>query len=345
MILSPPPCPSPLKGEGTEAQVFFVEFDHFFTLQHRINQTSGLVETIMKQQLIGLIRTMRPKQWLKNGFIFIALIFDGKLTNPHYFLRTLAGFGLLCLITSTVYLINDLVDIDADRAHPTKCNRPLPSGQLSKGVAIGAAVILPLISLPLAYLLNPTFSPSNPPFVMILAGYLILQIAYSFKLKHVVLIDAMTLAAGFLLRVAGGAALVDVVRFSPWLYVFTTLLALFLGFSKRRQELVLLEGGANNFRAILEDYNLKLLDELILIVTATTVLTYSLYTFSAEGLPPNHLMMLTIPFVLYGIFRYLYLIHVRGIVDTPDEVIFKDRPIQIAVGLWGLSVVLILYLL
>ncbi len=292
----------------------------------------------MKQQLTGLIRTMRPKQWLKNGFIFIALVFDGKLANPYFFLRTLAGFGLLCLTTSAVYLINDLVDIEADRTHPTKRNRPLPSGQLSKGVAIGAAVVLPLISLSLAYLLEPDFA-------LILASYLVLQIAYSFKLKHVVLIDAMTLAAGFLLRVAGGAALVDVVRFSPWLYVFTTLLALFLGFSKRRQELVLLEEGANSFRAILDDYNLKLLDELILIVTATTVLTYSLYTFSAEGLPENHLMMLTIPFVLYGIFRYLYLIHVKGITDTPDEVVFKDRPIQLAVGLWGLTVVLILYLL
>ncbi|MBN1121519.1 MAG: decaprenyl-phosphate phosphoribosyltransferase [Anaerolineae bacterium] len=292
----------------------------------------------MKQQLTGLIRTMRPKQWLKNGFIFIALVFDGKLTNPYFFSKTLAGFGLLCLTSSTVYLINDLVDIKADQTHPTKRNRPLPSGQLSKGVAIGAAVVLPLISLSLAYLLEPEFA-------LILASYLALQIAYSFKLKHVVLIDAMTLAAGFLLRVAGGAALVDVVRFSPWLYVFTTLLALFLGFSKRRQELVLLQEGANSFRAILDDYNLKLLDELILIVTATTVLTYSLYTFSAEGLPPNHLMMLTIPFVLYGIFRYLYLIHVRGITDTPDEVVFKDRPIQLAVGLWGLTVVLILYLL
>jgi 4-hydroxybenzoate polyprenyltransferase len=292
----------------------------------------------MKQQITGLIRTMRPKQWVKNGFIFIALVFDGKLTDPYYFLRTLAGFGLLCLITSTVYLINDLVDIESDRAHPTKRNRPLPSGQLSKGVAIAAAVVLPLISLPLAYLLEPAFA-------LILASYLVLQIAYSFKLKHVVLIDAMTLAAGFLLRVAGGAALVDVVRFSPWLYVFTTLLALFLGFSKRRQELVLLDKGANAFRAILDDYNLKLLDELILIVTATTVLTYSLYTFSAEGLPENHLMMLTIPFVLYGIFRYLYLIHVKGITDTPDEVVLKDLPIQLAVGLWGLTVVLILYLL
>ena len=163
-------------------------------------------------------------------------------------------------------------------------------------------------------------------------------------LKHVVLIDAMAIAAGFLLRVAAGAELVDAQRFSPWLYIFTAMLALFLGFAKRRQELVLLESGANNHRAILDHYNLKLLDEIILIVTATTVLTYALYTFSAEGLPPNHSMMLTTPFVLYGIFRYLYLIHVRGEMDAPDEVILKDRPLQIAVILWGIAVILVLYI-
>lgn len=296
-----------------------------------------LVGGSLAMQAAGLIRTMRPKQWIKNGFIFVPLLFDGKLANIPYLLATVTGFVLLSLVTGAVYTINDLADIEADRAHPAKRNRPLPSGQLSKGAAIGAAVALPLLCLPAAYMLLPAFA-------LIVVAYLLLQIAYSFWLKHVVLIDAMAIAAGFLLRVAAGAELVDAQRFSPWLYIFTAMLALFLGFAKRRQELVLLESGANNHRAILDHYNLKLLDEIILIVTATTVLTYALYTFSAEGLPPNHSMMLTTPFVLYGIFRYLYLIHVRGEMDAPDEVILKDRPLQIAVILWGIAVILILYI-
>lgn len=288
-------------------------------------------------QLIALLRTMRPKQWVKNGFIFVPLVFDRKLFDVPYVLATLAGFGLLCLVTSTIYLINDLVDIDADRAHPTKRNRPLPSGQLSKGLATGTAIALPVVALPLAYLLEPAFAA-------ILTVYLISQIAYSFRLKQIVLIDVMTIASGFLLRVAAGVALVDVVRFSPWLYIFTTMLALFMGFGKRRQELALLRENANNHRAILDEYTVGLLDEMIMIVTTATIMTYALYTFSAEGLPENHAMMLTIPFVMYGIFRYLYLIHVRGEGGAPDEIALRDRPIQATVMLWGIMVVLVLYM-
>jgi 4-hydroxybenzoate polyprenyltransferase len=289
-------------------------------------------------QFVALLRTMRPKQWVKNGFIFVPLVFDRKLFDVPYALATLAGFGLLCLVTSAVYLINDLVDIEADRAHPAKRNRPLPSGQLSKGLATGAAIALPVIALPLAYLLEPVFAA-------ILAAYLIIQIAYSFWLKQIVLIDVMTIASGFLLRVAGGVALVaPVMRFSPWLYIFTTMLALFMGFGKRRQELTLLQENANNHRAILDEYTIALLDEMIMIVTTATILTYALYTFSAEGLPENHAMMLTIPFVMYGIFRYLYLIHVRGEGGAPDEIALRDRPIQATVVLWGIMVVLVLYM-
>jgi 4-hydroxybenzoate polyprenyltransferase len=280
---------------------------------------------------------MRPKQWVKNGFIFVPLVFDRKLFDVPYVLATLAGFGLLCLVTSTIYLINDLVDIEADRAHPTKRNRPLPSGKLSKGLATGTAIALPVVALPLAYLLEPAFAA-------ILTVYLISQIAYSFRLKQIVLIDVMTIASGFLLRVAAGVALVDVVRFSPWLYIFTTMLALFMGFGKRRQELALLRENANNHRAILDEYTVGLLDEMIMIVTTATIMTYALYTFSAEGLPENHAMMLTIPFVMYGIFRYLYLIHVRGEGGAPDEIALRDRPIQATVMLWGIMVVLVLYM-
>jgi 4-hydroxybenzoate polyprenyltransferase len=287
---------------------------------------------------VGLIKTMRPKQWIKNIFVFAALTFDVKLFNLHYLAQTLAGFVLLCLISGTVYTINDLADVEKDRQHPRKRYRPLASGQLSTRVAVAAAVVIPLVALPLGYLLNPVFGA-------ILIGYLLIQIAYSFWLKNVVIVDVMLVAAGFLLRVAAGVPLVEAVRFSPWLYVCMTLLALLISFGKRRHELVLLKENANAHRQSLQEYNLALLDQAITIVTASTLLAYALYTFSAEGLPPNHTMMLTIPFVLYAIFRYLYLVHVKGIGGAPEEIVLSDRPLQAAVVLWGLSVIIIMYVL
>jgi 4-hydroxybenzoate polyprenyltransferase len=290
------------------------------------------------KQLRGLIRTMRPKQWLKNGFLFVPLLFDRKLDDPRYLLATIAGFLLLCLASSTVYLMNDIADIEADSAHPTKSKRPLPSGQLTKTFAIIAAISFLVITLPLSYLLEPNFA-------LIVVVYLVSQFLYSFWLKHIVVIDVLTLASAYLLRVVAGVELVDVIRFSPWLYLFTGMLALFIGFGKRRQEIVMLQGESASTRAILAQYNIALLDEMIVISTAMTILTYSLYTFIAEGLPENHSMMLTIPFVLYGIFRYLFLIHVRGEGGAPDEVILRDHPLQAAVGLWGLAVITVLYIL
>lgn len=289
-------------------------------------------------QAAGLVRSMRPKQWLKNGFLFVPLIFDGKLTVLSRLATATAGFILFCMTSSVVYLINDLADLESDRAHPTKRHRPLAAGTLSPTTAIVAALLMAAIALPLAYLLSPWFA-------LMLGAYLALQFAYSLWLKQVVLIDVMVVAAGFLLRVGAGAELVEAERFSPWLYLFTTMLALFLGFSKRRQELLLIGEGDNNQRAALDHYNIRLLDEVILIVTATSLLTYALYTFSAENLPTNHTMMLTIPFVMYGIFRYLYLIHVRGEGDAPDELILKDRPLQASVVLWLIAVIVALYVL
>jgi len=286
----------------------------------------------------SLIKTMRPKQWVKNIFIFAALIFDVKLLNPHYLSQTVAGFVLLCLVSGTVYIINDLADIEKDRQHPRKRNRPIASGQLGTRPAIVAAILIPLVALPLGFLLNPAYGA-------ILTGYLLLQIAYSFWLKDIVIIDVMLIAGGFLLRVAAGVLLVEATRFSPWLYVCMTLLALLIGFGKRRHELVLLKENANMHRQSLQEYNLSLLDHIISIVTASTLLAYALYTFSAEGLPPNHAMMLTIPFVLYGIFRYLYLIHVKGMGGAPEEIALSDRPLQATVILWGLSVVIVMYFL
>ncbi len=288
--------------------------------------------------LKSLLKTMRPNQWIKNIFVFAALVFDVKLFDLHYLLRTLAGFVLLCLVSGTVYIINDLVDIEKDRQHPKKRHRPLASGELSPTVAIIAAVVIPLLALPLGFMLKPMFGA-------ILTGYLLLQIAYSFWLKNVVIVDVMLIAGGFLLRVAAGVPLVDARRFSPWLYVCMTLLALLIGFGKRRHELVLLKGNANTHRQSLQEYNLPLLDHAISIVTASTLLAYSLYTFSAEGLPPDHTMMLTIPFVLYGIFRYLYLIHVKGMGGAPEEIALSDRPLQINFVLWGAGVVFVMYVL
>ena len=285
-----------------------------------------------------VITTMRPYQWIKNIIIFAPLVFDVKLFDLHYLTQTLAGFALLCLVSGNVYIINDIVDIDKDRQHPRKSHRPLPSGQLSVRVAILAAIAIPLAALPLGFLLHPLFGA-------ILTCYLLIQIAYSFWLKNVVIIDVMLIAAGFLLRVAGGVPLVQAQRFSPWLYICMTLLALLFGFGKRRHELVLLKENANSHRQSLQEYNLPLLDNIISIVTSSTLLAYALYTFSAEGLPSNHSMMLTIPFVLYAIFRYLYLVHVKGMGGAPEEIAMSDRPLQATFVLWGLSVVIVMYLL
>jgi 4-hydroxybenzoate polyprenyltransferase len=281
---------------------------------------------------------MRPKQWIKNVFVFAPLVFDEKLFNLQYLARTVVGFVLLCLTSGTVYIINDLADIEQDRNHPQKRHRPLASSQLGTQTAVIAAVVILLIALPAGFLVDGVLG-------WILVGYLLVQIAYSLWLQDVVIVDVMVVASGFLLRVAAGVPLVDAERFSPWLYICMTLLALLIGFGKRRHELVLLEGNAREHRQSLQDYNLSLLDHVISIVTASTLLTYALYTFSAPNLPRNHTMMLTIPFVLYGIFRYLYLIHVREIGGAPEEIVLSDRPLQAAIALWGLSVVVVVYIL
>jgi len=287
--------------------------------------------------LMAFSRTMRPQQWIKNGVIFAALVFDEKLLQWQYLWPTIVGFALFCLVSGVVYTINDVVDLEKDRQHPTKRYRPLAAGELSPKLALGLAVGVAMTSLVLGVLLNPVFA-------VILAGYLLLQLAYSLYLKHIVLLDVMAIAAGFVLRVAGGIPLVNAERFSPWLFICITLLSLFLGLGKRRGELILLGSEATNHRASLEDYNLPLLDHLLSTITASMILAYALYTFSAPNLPAGYWMMLTIPFVIYGTFRYLYLIHVRGTTLAPDEVVLTDRPLQVDLVLWGLSSVLILYL-
>lgn len=280
---------------------------------------------------------MRPRQWVKNLFVFAALVFDRRLREPEALLATLAGFILLSAISSSVYLLNDLADLEADRAHPVKRKRPLAAGELPEGAGWAAAGLLVAISLLAGFALDTVFG-------LILTGYLVMNLLYSYWLKHVPIIDVFVLAAGFVLRVGAGVALISPVeRFSPWLYVCTTLLALFIGFGKRRAEMVLLQEAANTHRRVLDGYSLNLLDELLVIASASTIMAYSLYTFSAENLPENHLMMLTIPFVMYGLFRYLHLIHVEDEGGAPEEMVLRDRPLQATVVLWGLSSAAILY--
>ena len=284
----------------------------------------------------ALLRTMRPHQWTKNALIFAALVFDVKLFDITYTTRTIFGFVLFCLVSGVVYTINDLVDMEKDRQHPRKRSRPLPSGELSPRFAIAAAVTLGACVIVAAILLDPGVA-------VILLGYLILQLAYSLSLKNIVLIDVMAIAAGFVLRVAAGAPLANA-RISPWLYLCTVLLALFLGLSKRRGELVSLQDDAGNHRPILRQYNVGLLDQLNGMITSSIILAYALYTFSAPNLPADYSMMLTTPFVIYGLFRYMYLIHVEECTITPDEVLLADRPLQADLVLWGLASVIILYL-
>jgi len=283
-----------------------------------------------------LLETMRPKQWVKNIFVFAPLVFDLKIVNPTYLMRTLAGAVLLCLVSGVVYIINDLADAEKDRQHPRKRDRPIASGRLSTGVALVAAGAILLASLPAGFLLDLTFGS-------ILLLYLLLQIAYSFLLKRLVIIDVLVIAAGFVMRVAAGVPLVEAERFSPWMYVCMALLALFMGFNKRRHELVLLRENANAHRGSLQEYNLPLLDQIIGIVTAATLVSYAFYTFSAPNLPPNHAMMLTIPFVLYLVFRYLYLVQVKGLGGEPEEIVLRDQPFQAGLLLWGLAVVAVMY--
>lgn len=291
-----------------------------------------------------LFISMRPRQWSKNIFVFAGVVFSGELfDHPLALAEALLAFAVFCMASSSVYLINDLIDIERDRLHPTKRNRPLAAGRLRPRVAVAAAVILIAAATPVAFLMNPYFGG-------ILLGYFSLMLAYSFLLKNVVIVDIFALAAGFVLRAAGGAVAIEV-SISPWLLVCMTLLALFLGLAKRRHELLLLEQGASAHRTILKEYSAQLVEEMISIVTASTVMAYSLYTFFGadwETMPYRYtgqipFMMVTIPFVLYGIFRYLYLVYRKNSGGSPEEILLGDIPFIVNMLLWGISVVAILY--
>jgi 4-hydroxybenzoate polyprenyltransferase len=286
----------------------------------------------------GLLKTMRLHQWTKNVFVYTALVFDGKLLQPSLFWQTTLVALSFCLISSAVYLLNDLADIEKDRLHPRKRLRPLPNGELSPRLALAASVLLTVGSLTLAVW-------SGPWVAAVILAYWVQNIAYSFYLKHIVLIDVMVLSLGFLLRVVAGVIVVQVSHFSPWLYVCVTLLSLFLGFGKRRHEISLLEDDAANHRPSLEQYSVQLLDQIIGIVTTSMLVAYTFYTFDAEtALVKGGHMLLTVPFVFYFIVRYLYLIHIKKLGGAPDELLFQDRPLLINTLLFALTAVGLIYL-
>ena len=279
---------------------------------------------------------MRISQWSKNVIVYAALVFDGKLLQPELFWRTTLVALCFCLVSSAVYLMNDLVDIENDRQHPRKRLRPLPSGQLSPRLAAAAAFGLAAVGLAGTVWIHPWAG-------VVTAVYLAQNAAYSFYLKDLVIIDVLVLSLGFLLRVAAGVLVVDVTNFSPWLYVCVTLLSLFLGFGKRRHEITLLADEAGNHRASLDHYNVALLDQLIGMVTTSTLVAYTFYTFESQTALAGGRMLLTVPFVFYFIARYLYLIHVRKLGGAPDELLLRDRPLLINSVLWAALVVILIY--
>jgi 4-hydroxybenzoate polyprenyltransferase len=302
--------------------------------------------------LIELLRAMRPKDWIKNSFVFAAAAFARDATgrplllNPEILLVVVGAFVLFCMAASAIYLINDLLDIEKDRVHPKKCNRPLASGRLHPSVAVVAAIGMLGVALPLGFLIdwNSRNLLGNIDFGMVLCIYVVVQgILYSYYLKNVVIADIFTIAAGFVLRTVAGAMVLDI-PITHWLLICMGMLALFLGLAKRRAEIVLLQHGATAHRRILNEYTLPMIDQLIGIVISATILSYTLFTTTAETMPhePFPWMLITVPFVVYAIFRYLYLIHRYDEGGNPAELLLKDVTLTTCVLLWGLLSILIL---
>ncbi len=304
-------------------------------LHERLTQTDSS-HLQSRNIIVDLLVSTRPKQWIKNGFVFAALVFASKLSHPDLVARTIVAFALFSMLSATVYLVNDAADAPADRLHPLKARRPIAAGRVSVRLAVGMAIATGLTALVLSVVLDFRFG-------LIAAGYLALSAAYTFYLKHLVLIDVFAIAGGFVLRAAGGAAVIHV-QMSPWLYLCTILLSLFLGFGKRRHELVLLEETARGHRRNLEEYTGPLLDDLINIVAGATIIAYSLYTFFASAVPQNHAMMVTIPFVLYGVFRYLLLVNRTDVAGSPEEAVWRDKPLLIDLVLWAVTAATVLHL-
>ncbi len=282
-----------------------------------------------------LIAALRPRQWAKNALVFVALAFTVNLLEPLLLARVLAAFACFCALSSAGYLLNDVSDVEADRLHPIKCRRPIASGAISIPLAVGLMFALGAAGLIGSLLVSR-------PLALMSLGYLALTVSYSRWLKHLILIDIFGIALGFVLRAAAGAVAIDV-PISPWLYSATMLGALLIALGKRRAELQILGADAANHCRNLQAYSIEFIDQLILIISSAALMTYALYTFSAENLPRNHSMMLTIPVVLYGLFRYLFLVRTSTSTGAPEDLLFLDRPLLATVVVWASLAVIILY--
>lgn len=285
----------------------------------------------------ALLRTMRPKQWTKNLIIFMPLIFSGEVVDAGAVMATVAAFAVFCALSGAVYIINDLKDVEADRLHHKKRERPIAAGHLPPAFAAVSSVVLVGAALAGAVALGL-------PFAVVTVAYFALQLGYTFYLKRMVILDVMSIAAGFVLRAIAGAEVIAVVV-SPWLLMCAALLALFLGFGKRRHELILFEGQPLDHRPILKEYSEAFIDQMISTVTAATIVAYSLYTFFSETTTADReYLMLTVPFVVYGLFRYLYLIHQKRLGGSPEDILLGDTPLLVDIGLWLAAVGAAVYL-
>jgi 4-hydroxybenzoate polyprenyltransferase len=297
-----------------------------------VPQTASVVELPPRRSLArAALIALRPRQWTKNLLLFAGIVFAAKLGDWWRWLDALAAFAAYCAASSAAYLVNDVRDAPHDRAHPTKRMRPIARGELSPRLACWLAGALVVIAFALV-------APLGLVSVAFLAGFLALQAGYTLSLKHVVLIDVMAISGLFVLRAAAGAAAVHV-RISPWLLLCTALLALFLALAKRRGELVLVGAEATPGRPVLEGYSLALVDQLVAIVAACTVISYSLYTFTARD---SKAMMVTIPFVVFGVFRYLLLVHRQDLGEEPEEVLLRDAPILVCMAAWAVCAAILL---
>jgi 4-hydroxybenzoate polyprenyltransferase len=285
----------------------------------------------------GVIRTMRPHQWIKNVFIFGAMVFSEEhlWRDVSAIATVVAGFFIFCAAASSIYLLNDVVDVEKDRAHPRKRNRPVAAGIVPIPLALVMAVVMLIVAVAGAWWVDGDFD-----FMAIIITYLLIQgVLYSYFLKNIVIVDIFTIAAGFVLRAIAGALVLDI-AITPWLLLCMGLLAIFLGLGKRRAELSLLEDGAVSHRKILQEYSIPMIDQMLSIVTAATIMAYTLFTFTSRNMPtePYPVMLLTVPMVIYAIFRYIYLIHQHGAGGSPEELVLKDIPFAVSIVVWGATV-------
>lgn len=282
---------------------------------------------------MAYLRLARPKQWTKNGFVLAGVVFAGEALQVPSVVAALLAFAAFCALSGSVYAANDVLDVEEDRKHPTKRNRPVASGEISQRAATVYAALLALAGLALAFYVNLGTGVAG-------VAYLALQAVYTPVLKHLAILDVMSISAGFVLRALAGVAAIES-PISPWLIVCTGLLTLFLGFSKRRHELAVLGDGAVSHRRNLRDYSVEMLDQMMNIMVSATIIAYTLYTFTAYE---SQLMMASIPFVIYGVFRYTLLVHRNG-GGNPDTLLLQDRPLQVALLLWLAVVMTVIYLL